>query len=52
MIIFEIERKMQEYVIAEKVKPRARKTEVGRFAKVELVKHRVIIGMGIVLTTH
>ena len=31
MIIFEATRKMKEYVIAEKVKPRARKTKVGKF---------------------
>jgi hypothetical protein len=48
LVIFETTRKMKKYVLIAIPKPRARKTGVGSFAKLELVKHRTIIGMGIV----
>jgi hypothetical protein len=50
-IIFEATRKMKKYVLTAIPKPRTRQTEVGSFEKVELVKHRTIIDMGIASTT-
>ena len=47
MIIFETTRKTKKHVLTAKSKPRAGKTKVGSFAKLELVKHRTITGMGI-----
>ena len=46
-IIFDTIKKMKKYVLTTIPKPRARKTKVGSFEKVELVKHRTIIGMPI-----
>ncbi len=52
MIIFEATRKTKKHVLKAKPKPRARKTGVGSFEKVELVKHKIITDTHTFLIIH